>query len=128
MSPELLISDSKRLSDLLPKGIISYGRIPLMLTRNCPVRLKTCEGCKKDKCLTDRLGIFFPVICKNGYSELLNSRVIWLADKDRSGFDFEVMYFTTETPERVEEVLNLYENSASADCEYTRGLYYRGVE
>lgn len=128
VSPELLISDSKRLLSLIPKGIISYGRIPLMLTRNCPVKFKACEDCKKDKYLTDRKGIKFPVICKNGYSELLNSRVIWLADKERQGFDFEVLYFTTETPERVEEVLKLYENSSAADCEYTRGLYFRGVE
>ncbi len=128
LSPEVLISEAKKLSSCLPKGIISYGQIPLMLTRNCPVKLKTCEGCKRDKYLTDRKGIEFPVKCQNGYSVVLNSRAIWLADKDRSGFDFEVLYFTTETPDRVDKVLNLYDKKAEADCEYTRGLYFRGVE
>ena len=128
VSPELLISDAKKLSADLPKGIISYGQLPLMLTRNCPVRKDSCADCKGDKYLTDRKGINFPVRCKNGYAEILNSRVIWLADKDRSGFDFEVFYFTIETPERVEEVLSLYDKKAEPDCEYTRGLYFRGVE
>lgn len=128
LSPEVLISDAKRFSEVLPKGIITYGQMPLMLTRNCPVKKDSCVDCKGDKHLTDRKGISFPVICQNGYSVILNSRVIWLADKDRSGFDFEVIYFTTETPDRIEEVLSLYDKKAEADCEYTRGLYFRGVE
>jgi len=116
------------LSDLLPKGIISYGRLPLMLTKNCPVKLNDCNSCNKDRCLTDRMGVRFPVRCQNGYAELLNSRVIWLADKDRKGFDFEILYFTDETPERIDRVLNLYKDNAKPDSEYTRGLYFRGVE
>ena len=128
VSPELLLNEAKQLSDLLPKGIISYGRLPLMLTRNCPVKEKTCEGCSKDKFLIDRMGVRFPVRCQNGYAEVLNSRVIWLADKDRKGFDFEILYFTDETPERIDRVLDLYKDNAKPDSEYTRGLYFRGVE
>jgi len=128
VSPELLLNEAKQLSDLLPKGIISYGRLPLMLTKNCPVKLNDCNSCNKDRCLTDRMGVRFPVRCQNGYAELLNSRVIWLADKDRKGFDFEILYFTDETPERIDRVLNLYKDNAKPDSEYTRGLYFRGVE
>ena len=40
----------------------------------------------------------------------------------------EILYFTDETPERVEEVISLYKNRRSPDCDFTRGLYTRGVE
>ena len=99
-----------------------------MLTRNCPVNNGDCKDCKKDRCLTDRKGIRFPIICQNGYSEVLNSRVIWLFDKEIKGFDFEIIYFTDEGPKRVDKVLDLCYDNAKPDCEYTRGLYYRGVE
>ena len=46
-----------------------------MLTRNCPIKNgKTCAECDKKGKLTDRKGIEFPVMCRAGYSEILNSR------------------------------------------------------
>lgn len=131
LSPEMLISDAKRMTSQIPKGIISYGRLPLMLTRNCPVRNGlSCADCGRNKTLTDRKDTEFPVRCRNGYSELLNSKVIWLADRtdELSGLDFQILYFTDETPERVDVVLSAYKNRLSPDCDFTRGLYYRGVE
>ena len=131
LSPEMLISDAKKLKKPLPTGIISYGRLPLMLTRNCPVRNGlSCNDCGRNSTLTDRKETEFPVRCRNGYSELLNSKVIWLADrKDEYQFlGFQILYFTDETPERVNEVITAYEKAASPDCDFTRGLYYRGAE
>ena len=131
LSPEMLISQSKSLKSNLPIGIISYGRIPLMLTRNCPIKNGlSCEECKRDKTLCDRKDTLFPVRCNNGYSELLNSKAIWLADRQNefNFLDFQVLYFTTETPDRVDSVISAYMQNLSPDCEFTRGLYYRGVE
>ena len=44
------------------------------------------------------------------------------------GLDFEVLYFTDESADRVDEVIRAYNNTQAPDCEYTRGLYFRGVE
>ncbi len=131
LSPELLISDAKKVSANIPKGIISYGRLPLMLTRNCPIKNGiSCKDCGRNESLTDRKNTQFPVKCQNGYSELLNSKVIWLADRktELNGLDFQLLYFTDETPNRVDEVLTAYKNCSPPDCGFTRGLYYRGVE
>ena len=127
----MLISDAKKLKKPLPTGIISYGRLPLMLTRNCPVKNGlSCNDCGRNSTLTDRKETEFPIRCRNGYSELLNSKVIWLADRkdEMTGLDFEVLYFTTESADRVDAVIAAYEASAGPDIEHTRGLYFKGVE
>ena len=129
-SAELTLKDAAQLRGSLERGIIAYGRIPLMLTRNCPVRNgRNCKDCKQDGSLTDRKGIQFPVVCNNGASELLNSRPIYLADRlnELHGMDFLVLYFTIEEPEEVNAVLEHYSTGNKADAEFTRGLYYRGV-
>ncbi len=131
LSPELLLRDAVKISVDCPKGIISYGRLPLMLTRNCPVKNKiSCAECQRTKALIDRKGEHFPVKCRNGYSELYNSKVIWLADKQNeySGLDFQILYFTDETPKEIEQVITSYKNKLPPKADFTRGLYYRGVE
>ena len=131
VSPEMVLSDAVRMGSDLPIGIISYGRLPLMITRNCPIKnSKECADCKKEGIITDRTNTSFPVRCRNGCSELLNSRPIWLADRkeEMSGLDFEILYFTDENPQRVDEIITAYSEEKAADCEYTRGLYFRGVE
>ncbi len=129
LSTEITLADAVRINSSVPKGIISYGYLPLMITRNCP--LKNGGGC--NECtgkLTDRKNTVFTVRCRNGCSELLNSRPLWLADRsdELAGLDFEVLYFTTETPDRVDAVILAYDESAAPDTEHTRGLYFKGVE
>ena len=131
LSPELLLKDIHKISADINKGIISYGRLPLMLTRNCPVKNKlNCKECGRCQTLVDRKGEKFPILCRNGYSELYNSKVIWLADRQNelAGLAFQVLYFTTETPEQVNAVINAYKNNKAPIGDFTRGLYYRGVE
>ncbi len=130
ISCEEKISDISNLSASVKKGIVAYGNIPLMLFRNCPLKNGiSCKNCKKEGVITDRLGIDFPVRCRGGYSELLNSKPLWLADRMRelSALDFMVLYFTRETPERVKEVIGAYKNELPPDTDHTRGLYYRGT-
>ncbi|MBO5873150.1 MAG: U32 family peptidase [Clostridia bacterium] len=131
LSPEMKLNEAKDISSDIEKGIISYGRLPLMLTRNCPVRNGlSCAECKREKGLVDRKMVEFPIRCSGGYSKLLNSRVIWLGDRQEelSGLDFQILYFTDETADRVLEVIEAYKNKKAPDCDYTRGLYFRGVE
>ena len=130
LSAEILLEDVKELDNELPKGIISYGNIPLMLFKNCPVKNgKTCEECKKNSVITDRKGIEFPIRCRMGYSELLNSVPICLSDKQDllSWLDFQILYFTKETKEQTEQIINDYIYKRIPEYKYTRGLYFRGV-
>ncbi len=131
-----IISCEEKLGDItalcsdVKKGIIAYGNIPLMLFRNCPLKNGvSCAECDRKGFITDRMGVRFPVRCRGGYSEMLNSRPIWLADRREElvGLDFILLYFTGETPERVRYVIDAYKNGTCADTEYTRGLYYRGT-
>lgn len=128
LSNEMLLTDAASLSSPIYKGIVSYGNIPLMLFKNCPIKNgKSCSECDKNGVLTDRKGIEFPVRCRMGYSELLNSVPVWLADKQIKNIDFQILYFTNETPNRVTEVIRAYKNQSEPDCKYTRGLFFRGV-
>ncbi len=130
VSCELPLTAISKLGGSLPRGIFAYGRIPLMLTRNCPVKNKlSCADCKGKSVLVDRMGVEFPVVCGNGCSTVLNSRPLWLADKmhDIRNVDFALLYFTTESKKECSDVINAYKNASSPLGEFTRGLYYKGV-
>lgn len=134
---ELLVSREMRLSELkalggeLPRGVEIYGRIPLMLTRNCPVRNgKTCAECKRQSSLTDRKGKSFPVRCAGGCSEIFNSVPVYMADRmgEIQNADFVMLTFTTETKSEIKQILEAYRKGLPPRGEFTRGLLYRGVE
>lgn len=129
ISPELSIAESKNLFGL-KKGIIAYGNIPLMLFKNCPIKNgKECAECDKKGVLRDRMGIEFPVRCRMGFSELLNSVPIYLADKkdSLSNFDFYILYFTRESKTEAQKIIENYKFATPCDFKYTRGLYFRSV-
>lgn len=131
VSNECTVENFKKLSAPVPKGITVYGKIPLMLTRNCPVKNgRTCAECKRQSEITDRMGIRFPVRCHMGYSEILNSRPIYMADRLGEIPDCDIFFFnfTTETKQEVANVMNSYYNEEKPLGEFTRGLLYRGVE
>ncbi len=130
ISAEETVANAKAIYSPIPKGIISYGSIPLMIFKNCPLKNgASCKDCDKKGFITDRLGVEFPIACRMGYSELLNSLPIWLADRKEEllGFDFSMLYFTNETKARATEIIKAYQNGMAPDIKYTRGLYYRGT-
>ena len=130
LSCEMTFADANRLGSEIPRGAMIYGRIPLMMTRNCPVRNKlTCAECGKKSYLTDRMGVDFPVACKNGCSYILNSRPLWVADKksEMRNLDFGLVYFTTETADECEKILGEVQKGANPPQEFTRGMYFKGV-
>lgn len=130
LSPELTLNEAEKITGNIPTGLIVYGHLPLMLFRNCPIKNgKDCKDCKKDNYITDRMGIKFPVRCRMGYSEMLNSVPIWLADRKKEiNQDFGVLYFTNETKEDIKEIIDGYINELPPMLKHTRGLYYRGTE
>lgn len=116
-------------------GLIAYGRLPLMLLKNCPLRNGAgCAACRSGgpRGLTDRKHIFFPVACFGGASELLNSRPLWMCDRQKelyaAGASFASLYFSIETADEVDRVLAAWRRGEPAPGEFTRGLYDRGVE
>lgn len=129
LSFELTVDEANRIN-AEDTGIIAYGKLPLMITRNCPVQNNIgCEKCRKNGSLTDRKGIVFPVVC-SPYPcvELLNSVPLYMADRlNEIKTDFIHFYFTNESRKEVEEITRLYADKGRADFKYTRGLYYRGV-
>lgn len=131
VSYELTVNQINRLGGDLPRGVCVYGRTPLMLTRNCPIKNgMTCAQCGRKQSITDRKGIAFPVRCENGFSEIFNSRPTCLSDRihELHNIDFYLLDFTTENKAECRQIIENYRRGAPADGAYTRGLYYRGVE
>lgn len=111
-------------------GIIVYGKMPLMLTRNCPVKNSIgCYECAKQGRLTDRKGYEFEVLCsKYPCVEMLNTHPLYMLDRLREvKTDFIHFCFTTENADEVSRIIDLYEKGAKPDFKYTRGLYQRGT-
>lgn len=131
VSFELKASQISKLKKPLPVGVIAYGRLPLMLTVNCPVsQAAGCQNCSGR--LIDRTNREFPVKCskKLGYTELLNSDLLWLADKleDFRGTSFFQLEFFDENSTRIRDIIEAYYGGFGKKPEtITRGLYYRGV-
>ena len=127
LSPELTFSQLRFAHGQAGAGLFAYGRQPLMLMRNCPVKAAAgCASCTGS--LTDRSSVTFPVMCAGGCSELLNSVPLYLADRlnDLRPFDFMYLHFTDETPARVAQVLAEYRDGGVPPRDFTRGLYDRG--
>ena len=132
LSFELTLKQISEIGGELPRGIISYGRLPLMLTRNCPAQNdgRGCKHCRTAPVITDRKGVSFPMQCFGSCTEILNSVPLSLADRQKEieNVDFTVLRFTTETPEQRAKVLSEYISGSKPEGTYTRGLYYRGVQ
>lgn len=124
------------ISSPVQRGILAYGRIPLMLTRRCPIADgKPCgrvdafgagESCGGE--IADRQGNRLPVLCGGNCVELLNPDVLILSDKRGvlERFDFAVLKFTVE--DDVASVLDMYKRCGKPEGRLTRGLYFRGAE
>ncbi len=133
LSYELKAAQLSDVRTSVPKGAILYGRLPLMVMANCPIKAETgCRNCSHT--LTDRTGTVFPVQCRMhdgcDYNELLNSKTLYLPDKlGYFDVDFGILMFTDERPEEVKEILEDYKAGISRrdGKDYTNGLYFRGI-
>ena len=137
LSFEMTLPQIRDVSKAGPCEILCYGRLPLMVTENCLIRGRTgnCTCHLSATKLTDKTGAEFPVI-RDGAScrsVLLNGKKLsWLdrqEDLARLGLWATRVYFTTENPREVDQVMASVQNPRPFDpgaC--TRGLYLRGVE
>ncbi|MDD6176243.1 MAG: U32 family peptidase [Firmicutes bacterium] len=130
VSIELTLTQIAALGGELPRGVTVYGRLPLMLTRCCPLQNgRSCAHCDKNGSLTDRRGASFPVRCFGGASELLNSVPLFLLDRLREvrGIDFISMRFTVENSVEIGEILTHFPKNSRPEYDFTRGLAEKGV-
>ncbi len=131
LSAELTLAQAQAIGGDAPRGVFAYGRLPLMLTRNCPQKnSRTCAECRQTGKLIDRKGVEFPIDCHTGFSEILNSVPVYMADRlsEIRNMDFMLLYFTNEDKEKTALIIHDYIKSGKPHGEFTRGLLYRGVE
>ena len=117
----------------IPRGIVAYGRLPLMLTRRCPIADgNTCgrkspfgKGNPCGKTLIDRLGNTISVNCCGNCVELLNPDNLILSDKQSmlEKFDFAVLRFTEEND--VKSVYEMYVSGVRPRGKCTSGRYFK---
>ncbi len=132
LSPELNRREIAALTGKrkMARMVFCYGRQPLMLTRNCPV--KNGVGCRekaKGCFITDRKNNRFPVICENGFSEILNTKITNLSHYlSEVAADAGYLFFSLESPEETISVLqNFLQNQLQNGAEFTHGLFVNGV-
>jgi putative protease len=133
LSPELSFSETAALGETekVKTYSLCYGRQPLMITRNCPVKNGAhCKRKSNGKCtLTDRKNQTFPVICENGFSTIFNCKITDVSDSIfKINADYGLLYLTLERPDEALSVaLNFLNGKAHSGTDYTRGLFKSGV-
>ena len=137
LSFEMTLPQIRDVSKAVPCELLAYGRMPLMVTENCLFRNRTgsCSCQQGPIRLTDKTGADFPVI-RDGNScrsVLLNGKKLYWLDRqddlEKLGIWAFRLYFTTENPIEVDQILNACRTRTPFDpgaC--TRGLYLRGLE
>lgn len=130
LSAEMLLKRANSFKFEGEKGIFAYGRLPLMAFKNCPLKNgRECKDCDKQGVITDRKNTEFPIRCRAFYSEMFNSKPIYIADRlsEIRNVDFLVLSFTTENSTEARNMIDRYLFSKDPINDYTRGLYYRDV-
>lgn len=131
LSFEIKTGQIERLGGDLPRGIVSYGYIPVMLTRNCPnksadIKCSKCNGVSKMK---DRLDKSFIFYCDGYATEILNTVPLDAVDlaENLNGIDFETFRFSVENYVEKVESFPDFTGFRQKTAEKTYGLYLRGV-
>ena len=129
VSFELSAPKIRDLSSTIPLGMIVAGRLPLMQLRSCPARSERgCGACDGHPVLTDRKNAVFPLLCSNrGYSTMLNSVPLYLADKQLPSIDYYAVYLTTETAEQAQDLIRSVYRKEPYTGEHTTGLAFRNL-
>lgn len=133
LSFELSLDHIRQIGGNIPFGITSYGRLPLMITRNCPNHSigKTCADCNGKGYLIDRKGISFPFACDGVATQIFNSLPTLLAEnlEHLSLVDFEIYSMTDfdEFQKNSQSRIELLRNTINS-TKVTNGLYHRGFK
>ncbi len=146
LSPELNLKELKEIADEKTEVLV-YGKIEMMVTRQCPVGLyeakkdgtRFCKlkGKENNFYLKDRKDLEFDLVTNCDYCNctLLNASTVYTIDKwqdiEKLGVENFKLVFTTEEKELVIEVITSYltsNNDIKNDIgNITNGHFYRGV-
>jgi putative protease len=98
-----------------------------MQLRNCPIKASIgCAACGQQGELTDRMHVRFPVECDHYRTVALsNSVTLDIAERNMQGLDYQILYFTRETPEEISAVTARFVAGEKTEAPHTPGLYYR---
>ncbi|MDE5584134.1 MAG: U32 family peptidase [Ruminococcus sp.] len=124
VSPEMKINQIEKMQCGIKTGAVIYGNIPLMLTRNCPIKNEVgCKDCTRQ--ITDRTGRRFSVVCTSDYVEILNTDCLYMADRlDKlKNISFGVVMLSDESPQQAKDAVS----GKKPSSKITHGLYYRGI-
>jgi len=138
VSFELNMAQIRDMNKVMDLELIAYGRLPLMVTENCIMQntkgSNLDQPCSGPVVLRDWKGIQFPVVRENRCrSVVYNSKKLFLAGRADDYMSIDLwgvrLAFTTENARECKEVLERYLGIGGYEPgEFTRGLYYRGVE
>ena len=144
LSPELNIGEIRALLENTEAvtEIIGYGRLPLMVMKNCPLKAAgKCQDGNMRYRLRDRMREEFPIVCGNGCNAvLLNSKPIFMADKLEEIKNLKInrirMIFTVEKFLQCGKIIDVYKRALSGEKisapedgnSFTRGHFFRGVK
>ena len=135
ISFEMPLTEIREMIKPIETELITYGRLPLMITENCIVRNST-NACTCDSFtgLVDENGALYPVEPEFGCRNvLLNPKKLYMADKRRAisslGIWAERLYFTTENAIECVTIMKRYMGMSDFKPPgYTRGMYFRQEE
>lgn len=139
LSPELNLGELFEIAE--GNEIIAYGRLPLMVMENCPLKsANKCQNGGMTQILCDRKGQKFPLKCNPGCTlELLNSKPVYMADKISDLIKLKInalrLIFTVENFAECGKIIGEYKRALSGvkadmppENTFTRGHFYRGTE
>ena len=118
LSPELTLPQARDIKG--DTSLIVYGRIPLMTVEKCVIReIADCNTCDKNEAkLTDRRGVSFPVLREWEHRNVIyNSLPTSMSDRQdglaKAGILSHHFIFSTETPDQVDEVIDLWQKGTA---------------
>ena len=117
LSPEVTLPQARDIKG--DTSLIVYGRIPLMTVEKCVIReIADCNTCDKNEAkLTDRRGVSFPVLREWEHRNVIyNSLPTSMSDRQdglsKAGILAQHFIFSTESPNEVDEVIDLWQKGA----------------
>ena len=119
LSPELSLPQARDITG--NTALVVYGRIPLMTLEKCvSLEISDCETCQRDSViLNDRKNINFPVLREWQHRNVIyNSVPTYMADQQNkltaANITNRHFIFTTETKAEVDNIIEAYKKSFSA--------------
>ncbi len=142
LSPELQLRELCAVQAAAKKECIVYGRLPLMILGNCPIKALTgkCRQHEQRYSLRDRMHETFPLLCSGGcFPGVYNSKPLFMADRleelKRAGISGFRLVFTVEPAAECTRVIREYQEAFCGkpvlpppENTFTRGHFYRGVQ